>query len=68
MPTRRPGRAILSEEVEPDRPGWRRIDMLERRTVVILLLMMVVTFSAFGVAEGLEQAEQGPAPAGVLAE
>jgi hypothetical protein len=42
--------------------------MIERRTLVILFLMMVVTFSAFGVAEGLEQTEQGPAPAGVLAE
>jgi hypothetical protein len=42
--------------------------MIERRTLVILFLMMVVSFSAFGVAEALEQAGQGPAPAGVLAE
>jgi hypothetical protein len=42
--------------------------MIERRTLVILFLMMVVSFSAFGVAEGLEQSEPAPAPAGVLAE
>lgn len=43
--------------------------MTDRRTVVILFLMLVVTFSAFGVAEGLErQAGQTPTPAGVLME
>lgn len=40
--------------------------MIERRTLVILFLMLVVTFSAFGVAEGLERgAGAAPTPAGV---
>ena len=43
--------------------------MTERRTLVILFLMLVVTFSAFGVAEGLERhAGQTPVPAAVLME
>jgi hypothetical protein len=61
-------RNSVAKAGNPDPAARRPTYMIERRTLVILFLMMVVSFSAFGVAEGLEQSEPAPAPAGVLAE